>query len=44
MIVEGQKIKSASSLDYDICIAGSGPAGITLAMELAKSKKRICIL
>jgi choline dehydrogenase-like flavoprotein len=29
---------------YDICIIGSGPAGLTLAKELADSGKRIAVL
>ena len=44
MILDGRKLKANAKLDYDICIVGSGPAGITLALELADSKKRICVL
>lgn len=29
---------------YDLCIIGSGPAGLTLCAELAESGKKICIL
>ena len=29
---------------YDVCIIGSGPAGLTLCAELANTGKRICVL
>lgn len=29
---------------YDICIIGAGPAGMTIAAELAHSGKKICVL
>ncbi|MDA0989949.1 MAG: GMC family oxidoreductase [Verrucomicrobia bacterium] len=29
---------------YDVCVIGAGPAGIALALELAKSPLRICLL
>ena len=29
---------------YDVCIIGSGPAGMTVVAELASSGKRICVL
>jgi choline dehydrogenase-like flavoprotein len=44
VIADGRTLKPGTILDYDICIVGSGPAGITLGMELAESRKRICIL
>jgi choline dehydrogenase-like flavoprotein len=44
MIINSRTLAAGASLEYDLCIVGSGPAGITLALELADSKKRICIL
>ena len=29
---------------YDVCIVGSGPAGITVCAELMESGRRICVL
>ena len=36
--------KETPSGHYDICIVGSGPAGLTLANELASSGKRIAVI
>lgn len=44
MIINSRTLSAGASLEYDLCIVGSGPAGITLALELADSNKRICIL
>jgi len=30
--------------DYDVCIIGSGPAGLTVANELSSSRLKICVL
>ena len=29
---------------YDLCIVGSGPAGLTIAAELARTRLRLCVL
>jgi len=29
---------------YNVCIIGSGPAGMTLAAELVGSGKKVCVL
>ncbi|HZJ71425.1 MAG TPA: FAD-dependent monooxygenase, partial [Planctomycetota bacterium] len=30
--------------EYDVCVVGTGPAGATLASELAGSGLRLCVL
>ena len=44
MIIDANELDEGTSLPYDLCIVGSGPAGIALANELRKSKLRVCIL
>jgi len=43
MIVDGRTL-TEKELNFDICIVGSGPAGMTVALELQNTKKRICVL
>jgi choline dehydrogenase-like flavoprotein len=44
MILDARSLPDATSLDCDICIVGGGAAGITLALELAATQARICLL
>ena len=46
MIIDlsNKKSREISKSKYDICIVGSGPAGLTIANELANSNLRVCVL
>ncbi len=44
MIFDLDSRASGELPEYDLCIVGSGPAGITLARELASSSLKICVL
>ncbi len=44
MIIDLGKAKTDLLPVYDLCIVGSGPAGLTVANELAASGLRICVL
>ncbi len=44
MFIDGRTIESKSQLDFDLCILGGGPAGITLAHKLRNSGFRIAII
>ncbi len=44
MLTSLETIPKDRTLSYDLCIIGTGPAGITLATELADSGMRICML
>lgn len=44
MFVNGQQLESGTALEYDICIIGGGPAGITIARELKSSGLSVCLL
>src|SRR5690349_1092408 len=43
MLVDNRRV-SDNLLPFDVCIVGSGPAGITLACEISRSGLHICIL
>jgi choline dehydrogenase-like flavoprotein len=44
MQLDARKLPARTVLDADICIAGAGPAGITLAREFIGSKVTVLIL
>ena len=44
MIADLNERAGAELPEYDLCIIGSGPAGATVAAELARAKLRICVL
>ena len=44
MIVDSSRIAASGIDDRDICVIGAGPAGITLALELASTGRRIALL
>jgi choline dehydrogenase-like flavoprotein len=44
VIGDGRKIESGTVLETDVCIVGAGPAGIVIALELAKTSLKVCLL
>lgn len=44
MFVDLRMLETEQVLEADICIAGAGPAGITIANELGKAKLRVCLI
>ncbi len=44
MLIDANELADESSIECDICIAGSGPAGITIARELAGEPVRVCLI
>lgn len=44
MIIDSREIPENQVIESDICIIGSGPAGITLARSLAGLSSRVCLL
>jgi choline dehydrogenase-like flavoprotein len=44
MLIDVNELPENSQIDCDICIAGSGPAGITIAAELVDAPVRVCLV
>ncbi len=44
MIIDGSTLPSESEKEHDLCIVGSGIAGMLLAIELAETCKDICMI
>ena len=44
MFIDSRELSDHAQIDCDICIVGSGPAGITLANELVGSGAQVCLV
>ncbi len=44
MIRDAEDLQRGEIIESDVCIVGAGPSGLTLAFELAKADKRVCVL
>ena len=44
MLIDSNDLPDGSHVECDICIAGSGPAGITIASELEGTQMRVCLI
>jgi len=43
-ILDGRTIENGGKLDCEVCIVGGGAAGITLALEMARTSKSVILL
>ena len=44
MLLDARSLPNDGTLEADVCIIGAGPAGITLALELARTDLRVLVL
>ncbi|MDB9444989.1 GMC oxidoreductase [Anabaena sp. CS-542/02] len=44
MLIDARKLPQDETLETEVCIVGAGPAGITLARELARTDFRVILL
>ena len=44
MIVDGSTLRSGIEIEHELCVVGSGIAGMLLVMELAQTYKDICMV
>lgn len=44
MLIDARSLPDESVIETDVCVAGAGVAGVTLAKEFLKAKFRVCLL